>query len=481
MKTTPLRHRRGEEGKRREPGHRTRLAFRGAAWFASLRVYRQPRLIAILLMGFSSGLPLALTFATLSYRLAELGVSLTAIGLFGLVRTSYSLKFLWAPLLDRLSIPWATARLGRRRSWALLIQLLLAAAIAALGLAAPRADPAETALAAVIVAFLSASQDIVIDAYRIELLLPEEQGAGAAATQWGYRFGMLASGAGALYAASYGGWRFAYLLMAGLMSVGMITVWLTPEPSGGGQQRRQPGAPGASALDRARDWLGRAVIAPFVDLAARNGMAQLVAIIVFVVLYKFGDALAASMANPLYVALHFTKVEVATISKVYGVVATLVGVALGGVFVARFGVFRSLLVCGAMQACSNLMYALQVSAGHDVAVLTVTIGGENLTGGMASAAFVAYLSNLCSREFTATQYALLSSLATVGLNVLAASGGALAQSLGWSNFFVLSTLLCLPSLLLLLWIMRRGPGDAPVAAAAGAAAAAATASAAQQP
>jgi MFS transporter, PAT family, beta-lactamase induction signal transducer AmpG len=429
----------------------------GAGWWASLRVYRQPRLIAILLMGFSSGLPLALTFGTLSYRLAEDGVSLAAIGAFGLVRTSYSLKFLWAPLLDRLAVPVLTAQLGRRRSWALTIQLLLAAAIAMLGLTNPRQDAAATALAAVVVAFLSASQDIVIDAYRIELLLPEEQGAGAAATQWGYRFGMLASGAGALYAASFGGWRFSYLLMAALMAVGMTTVWLTPEPDGVAQP---PPQRGESATARIRAWVGRAVVAPFRDLTVRNGGGQFLAILAFIVLYKFGDALAGSMANPLYVFLHFTKVEVATISKVYGVVATLAGVALGGVFCARFGVFRALLVCGALQAASNLMYAVQVWAGHNAAMLAVTIGGENLTGGMASAAFVAYLSNLCNRDFTATQYALMSSLATVGLNVLAASGGALAEAIGWTRFFVLSTLFCLPSLALLCWIMRRPMGAA---------------------
>ena len=426
----------------------------GGDWLTSLAVYREPRLVAILLMGFSSGLPLALTFGTLSYWLAEIGVSLTTIGLFGLVRTSYSLKFLWSPLIDRLPLPLLTARLGRRRSWALTIQALLGIAIFALGLTDPRIDPALTALAAVIVAFLSASQDIVIDAYRIELLLPEEQGAGAAATQWGYRFGMLASGAGSLYAASFGGWHFAYAVMAALMGVGMVTVWLTPEPGG----TPSPEAlPGSTAAERVRAWLSRAVVAPFLDLFQRNGASHLIAIGVFIVLYKFGDALAGSMSNPLYVALGFTKVEVATIAKVYGVIATLVGVALGGIFVARLGVFRALLICGAMQALSNLLYAAQVWAGHDVGMLTLTIAAENVTGGMASAAFVAYLSLLCSREFTATQYALLSSMATVGLNVLAASGGALAEALGWIPFFVLSTLFCLPSLALLFWIMRQ-PG-----------------------
>ena len=403
-------------------------------------------------MGFSSGLPLALTFGTLSYWLAELGVSLTAIGLFGLVRTSYSLKFLWAPLIDRLPIPILTRRLGRRRSWALAIQLLLVAAILALGMTDPKSDPATTALAAVVVAFLSASQDIVIDAYRIELLLPEEQGAGAAATQWGYRFGMLASGAGALYAASFGGWRLAYTLMAVLMLVGMVTVWFTPEP--GGIAPSEP-LPGESAIERAAAWLRRAVVAPFADIIRRAGAGRLAVIVLFIVLYKFGDALAASMSNPLYVQLGFTKVEVATVAKIYGVVATLAGVAVGGILVARIGVFASLLLCGGLQGVSNLLYAVQVWAGHDVAMLSLTIGAENLTGGMASSAFVAYLSGLCSRDFTATQYALLSSLASVGLNVLAASGGYLAQSLGWVPFFVVSTLLCAPSLLILLWLMRR--------------------------
>jgi len=423
-----------------------------SGWLSALEVYRRPRLIAVLLMGFSSGLPLALTFSTLSYWLADLGVSLTAIGLFGLVRTSYSLKFLWSPLIDRLPIPLLTRRLGRRRSWALAIQFLLALAILALGMTDPKANPALTALAAVVVAFLSASQDIVIDAYRIELLLPEEQGAGAAATQWGYRFGLLASGAGALYAANWGGWHAAYAIMAALMLVGMITVWLTPEPGG----IAPPGKlPGASAGERIAAWLRGAVIAPFADMLRRNGTTQLLLIILFIVSFKFGDALAASMSNPLYVAIGFTKVEVATVAKIYGVIATLAGVALGGVMVARWGVFASLLVGGAAQALSNLMYIVQLWAGHDVVMLAFTIGSENLTGGMASAAFVAYLSGLCSRDFTATQYALLSSLATVGLNVLAASGGYLAQTFGWTPFFLFSTAACAPGLLVLIWLMRR--------------------------
>jgi PAT family beta-lactamase induction signal transducer AmpG len=421
---------------------------RQEGWLSSLAVYRDPRLIAVLLMGFSSGLPLALTFATLSFRLAEAGVSRTEIGLFALVGVSYSLKFLWSPLIDRLPVPLLTRRLGRRRGWALAIQPALAVAIAVLGLCDPRTDPAMTALAAVAVAFLSASQDIVIDAYRIELLRPEEQGAGAAATQWGYRFGMLASSAGALYAASLGGWRFAYGLMAVLIGVGMAAVWLTPEPGG---VHLPETLPGATPLARLTAWLERAVLAPFADLLGRRGAF---AILAFVVLYKFGDALAATMSNPLYVMLGFTKVEVADLGKLFGFAASLAGLALGGVVVLRLGVFRALLVCGVLQMAAILMYIVQLRAGHHLPALALTIGIENLTGGMGSAAFVAYLSGLCNLAFTATQYALLTSLAAVGRTILSASGGALADHFGWTPFFMLSAAACLPGLAALVSIMR---------------------------
>jgi MFS transporter, PAT family, beta-lactamase induction signal transducer AmpG len=405
-------------------------------------------LIAVLLMGFASGLPLALTFGTLSFWLSEVGISRTSIGLFALVGISYSLKFLWSPAIDRLPIPILTARLGRRRSWALAIQPTLALAIIALGLTDPKSDPGATAIMAVVVAFLSASQDIVIDAYRIELLRPEEQGAGAAATQWGYRFGMLAASAGALYAASFGGWSFAYGLMAALMFVGMAAVWFTPEP--GGIRPLEPPS-GDSSFARVAAWLGRAVVAPFADMLGRRGA---IVILCFVILYKFGDALAGTMSNPLYVSLGFTKVEVANIGKAYGFVANLAGLAAGGVVVLRLGTLRALLVCGILQMLSNLMYVLQAWVGHDLPTLALTIGIESLTGGMGSAAFVAYLSGLCNLSFTATQYALLTSLAAVGRTTLSASGGALADALGWSPFFVLATVAGLPGLILLVWIMR---------------------------
>ena len=428
-----------------------------ASWREALEAYREPRLVAILLMGFSSGLPLPLTVGTLSFWLAESGVSRTAIGLFALIGISYNFKFVWSPVIDRLPIPLLTRMLGRRRSWLLAIQLLLAAAILALGFTNPATDPFATVIAAVVVAFLSASQDIVVDAYRIELLTAEEQGAGAAATQWGYRFGLLAAGAGALYAATFGGWHLAYTLMALLMGVGMATVWLTPEP----KAPSLPALVGASVGERIAHWLEGAVVAPLADLLTRPYWA---AILGFIVLYKFGDALAGVMANPLYVALHFSGAEVASISKVFGVFATLAGVAAGGLAVARYGLYASLLICGVLQTVANLMYVWLAVAGHDLGVLTLSIAIENVTGGMGSAAFVAYLSGLCNQRFTATQYALLSSLAAVGRTVLSASGGWLADKLDWVPFFLVTTAAGAPGLLLLLWLMSRGVSPAAAAA-----------------
>ncbi len=426
-----------------------------ASWREAFDTYRQPRLLAILFMGFSSGLPLPLTLGTLSFWLAQSGVSRTAIGLFALVGISYNFKFLWSPIIDTLPVPVLTRRWGRRRSWALAIQGLLAVAIFALGLGDPGRDALGTALVAVIVAFLSASQDIVIDAYRIELLKPEEQGAGAAATQWGYRFGLIAAGAGALYAAAFGGWSFAYALMSVLMGVGMVTVWFTPEPD-------VAAAPGQRDARSLLAWLREAVVEPLADFLTRPLWAE---ILVFIVLYKFGDALAGVMANPLYVALHFTEGEVASVSKIFGVLMTLVGLSAGGVIVARLGLYPSLLICGVLQNVSTMMYAALALAGHDMTVLAFSIAAENVTGGMGSAAFVAYLSRLCNVSFTATQYALLSSLAAVGRTTLSASGGWLVDQVDWVPFFSIATVAGFPALFVLLRLMRRVPIPTPEQAA----------------
>jgi PAT family beta-lactamase induction signal transducer AmpG len=416
------------------------------AWLRSLRVYRDPRMLAILLMGFASGLPLALTGATLAIWLKQSGITLTAIGLFAPVGIAYNLKFLWAPVMDRVPLPFLTARLGRRRSWALVIQLLLALAILALGTSRPDADLARVAACAIAVAFLSASQDIVIDAYRVELLTEDEQGAGAAATQLGYRIGMLASGAGALYLAQYFDWFAAYAAMAALIVASMGVIIATREPPVTDTMATGP-------------WLATTVIAPFADFMRHRAWLL---ILIFVVLYKFGDALAASMASPLYIDLGFKLTEIANVVKGFGVAASIAGIFLGGVAVYRWGLMRALLICGALQMVSNVMYLVQFWVGHDVAMLAATIATENVTGGMASAAFVAYLSSLCTPGFTATQYALLSAFAAIARTTLSASGGYFAQHLGWPVFFIGSTAACLPGLALLLYLMRSADAHQPL-------------------
>ena len=422
------------------------------AWFESLKTYREPRLLAILFMGFSSGLPLPLTFATLSLWLAEAGISRTEIGLFVLVGFAYNYKFLWSPFIDRMPLPGLTHRFGRRRGWALATQVLLAVAIYALGQFDPRTELASIAGMAVLVAFLSASQDIVIDAFRIELLTPAEQGPGAAATQWGYRVGLLASGAGALYVAHFGGWQTAYAVMAALMGVGIVTILLTREPAVRDQALPHPH--GGTLGHRLAAWINTAVIRPFADFMTRPGWA---AILAFVILYKLGDALAGVMANPFYVAMGFSKLEIANISKFFGFAATLAGVAAGGVAAQRWGFYRSLFLCGILQMLSNFMYVVQAWVGHDPWMLTLTIFGENFTGGMGSAAFIAYLSSLCNVAFTATQYALFSSLAALPTRLLSAPAGWLSEQVDWASFFALTALGAVPGLVMVLWLMRRFP------------------------
>ncbi|MDA8230064.1 MAG: MFS transporter [Magnetospirillum sp.] len=429
------------------------------------RVYLDRRVVAVTLLGFSSGLPLLLTYSTLSAWLRGAGISRTAIGLFALVGTPYALKFLWSPLIDRLPLPVLTGWLGRRRSWGVLVQGLLLAAILALGACDPARDVGLMAALAVAVAFLSASQDIVIDAYRVEILPADLQGPGAGAVQTGYRIAMLAAGAGALYLASAFGWFAAYATMAALLLVGMGVLLLMPEPnvriSPATAERERRAAdylaarphlrgPAAAALG----WLYGAVVCPFADFAARKGWW---AVLVFVIGYKMGEAMAGSMATTLYIDLGFSLDEIATVSKVFGFAATVAGSLIGGALVMRLGPMRALLAFGVLQSLGNLFYVLQAVAGHDVRALALCVFAEQFTSGMAGAAMVTYLSGLCNAAYTATQYALLSSVAAVGRTMVASVSGLAADSLGWVDFFLLATVVTAPALLLLLWMMRRSP------------------------
>jgi len=416
-------------------------------WRRALEVYSDKRVLLILPLGFSSGLPLLLTYSTLSAWLAKDGISRATIGAFALVAIPYSFKFVWSPLIDRLPPP---LRLGRRRGWGITIQLLLIAAVLALGLCDPRGNLVVMAAVALVVAFLSASQDIVIDAYRVEILNAEEQGPGAALIQAGYRIAMLVAGAGALLIADHWdgdgrGWFAAYATMAALLTVGLAVFIFNPEPEASSvAARRGP--------ETFRQWLETAVIEPFRDFMRRPVWP---AVLIFIFAYKLGEAMAGVMATPLYIALGFTLTEIAAMSKLFGFFATIAGVLLGGVVTARLGVMRALLVCGILQSLGNLAYVLQAVAGHRLDALALCVALENLTGGMAGTALIAYLSSLCSPAFTATQYALLSSIAVLGRTVIASSGGALSVALGWVDFFLMTTVVTIPALILLLWIGRR--------------------------
>jgi PAT family beta-lactamase induction signal transducer AmpG len=415
-------------------------------WRAALAVYGDRRMLVILLMGFSSGLPLLLGFSTLSYWLSKEGVSLTAIS--GLLASSvpYSLKFLWAPLIDQGRLPVFTPLFGQRRGWMLAIQILLAAAIAALGFGDPRESFAYIAAMALLVAFLSASQDIVIDAYRIDILADHEQGAGAAMTQTGYRFGLLVAGAGAIALADVISWPLIYASMAALVGVGMVAALIAPEPATA--EPRITGLTGSPGLGKT---LHHAVVEPLTDLLKRQGIVW---ILLFVLLYKYGDAIAGAMANPFYYQIGFSGVEIASVTKVFGVAATLVGVFAGGALVARFGVWSALVIGGVLQAATNLLFAWLAASGDDLTMLAVAVGADNFAGGLGSAAFVAYLSGLCNVSFTGTQYALLTSLMAFGRTLFATASGPLAEHLGWVGFFIATTAIAVPGLALLVWLRR---------------------------
>jgi len=403
-------------------------------WRQAVAAYTQPRVLQVLALGFSSGLPLLLTYSTLSAWLATAGVRRAAIGAFALVGAPYAFKFLWSPIMDRVPPPLP---LGRRRGWGITIQVLLIGAILALGLCDPKKHLLAMAAFAVVVAFLSASQDIVIDAWRVESLNSDQQAPGAAMIQSGYRIAMLVSGAGSLFIAAYAGWFAAYATMAALAGVGVLVFLLGPEPKVSTEASYS------------------AVIGPFRDFMQRP-LWPVILITIFG--YKLGEAMAGVMSQPLYISLGFSLPEIAAVSKVFGVFSTVAGVLLGGVVTTRWGIRRSLILCGILQSIGNLFFILQAVGGHRIGYLALCVTAENLTGYMAGTAFITYISSLCSPAFTATQYALLSSLALLGRTVVASSGGILSEKIGWAPFFLLTSVVGLPAALAFFWI---GPRDKP--------------------
>lgn len=397
-----------------------------------LDVFRSPRIAAVMVLGFASGLPLSLTGSTLQAWLAVSGIDIKTIAWFSWIGLPYALKFLWSPLMDRYIPPL----LGRRRGWMLLTQLGLVAGIAVMATSPPGEMLWLLGLAALWVAFMSASQDVVIDAYRTDVLNPSERGAGAAVGVFGYRMAMLASGALALVLGDQIGWQSTYGIMALLMLVGIVTAWIAPEPT----------AP--ASVPRT---LGEAITRPLVDMFSRPGALSLLAL---VLLYKFGDALAGTLTTAFLIrGAGFTPTDVGVVNKGLGLASLLLGALAGGVLLARMSLYRALFIFGVLQAISNLSFAWLAWAGKSYPLLVFAVGFENLASGMGTAAFVAFAMALCNHSFSATQYALLSALASLGRILFGPVAGQLVQSLDWGGFFVLTFFAALPGLALV-WLMR---------------------------
>ena len=428
-----------------------------ASWRDSLAVYLQPRVLIVLFLGFSSGLPLALSGSTLLVWMRESGVDLGTIGLFALVGTPYTLKFLWAPLVDALHVPLFTRTFGRRRGWLLFSHLLLIVAILLLALTDPARSPFYVALGALLVATTSSTQDIVVDAFRVESLPESEQAAGMASYVAAYRIGMLVSTAGALFIVSgfestgiprTSAWMWGYVVMAAMVLIGTVTALAATEPE---QSLR---AEAATQTETAFERVLHAAIGAFSEFLSRK---DAIAALIFVVLFKFTDAFSGTMTAPFVIDLGFSRNEYAAIIKGVGLAATLIGGFAGG-FVARaYSLPVSLLIGGLLQAFANLAFSWQAVVGLNAGWLTFAIIAENFTSAIGTVIFVAYLSALCRNPLhTATQYALLTALAAFGRTYLSSGAGFIAAGVGWVWFFAICSLAGLPALLLLAWLQKRG-------------------------
>ncbi|MGZ4954037.1 MAG: AmpG family muropeptide MFS transporter [Methylobacter sp.] len=426
------------------------------SWRSAFSIYVQPRVRGMIFLGFSAGLPFLLVFSTLSAWLRDEGVERSVIGFFSWIGITYSIKVFWAPVIDRLSLPFLTKFLGKRRGWMLLAQLGIVVGLIGMGSSDSHSQLQQIALFAVWVAFCSATQDVVIDAYRIESVSPEYQGAMAATYVLGYRIALLVAGAGAFYIADYASWRMAYFIMAIAMSVGLITTFCLKEPEHKHFDER---------LDKNVDVKHRniwrrlstsfvdAVLNPFVEFFARNGRLGLL-ILMLIAVYKMSDITMGVMANPFYLDLGFNKKDIADISKVFGFFMTIAGAAMGGVLVVRYGIMRPLLLGAVMVAATNLLFAVLAVSEPNLLLLAVVISTDNLSGGIATSVFIAYLSSLTSTAYTATQYALFSSLMTLPAQLLGGFSGIVVDSYGYTVFFIYASTVGLPAIVLVLLLMR---------------------------
>jgi MFS transporter, PAT family, beta-lactamase induction signal transducer AmpG len=434
--------------------------FEKPSWRETLKVYGEVATLRMLLLGFSAGLPLLLVLGTLSFWLREAGVDRSTIGYLSWVGLAYAFKWAWAPLVDRMPIPLLHGWLGRRRSWLLLSQIAIMVGLVAMSFNDPRVALQPVVWGALAVAFGSATQDIALDAYRIESANAERQAALAAAYQTGYRIAMIWAGAGALWIAAraevaplagvvtgyqHSAWQTAYLVMAASMLLGMVTVLLSPEPA------RATLPPAKNALA----WLKSALVEPFADFITRYRW-QAALILALIAVYRISDIVMGIMANPFYVDMGYTKDEVAAVSKIYGVVMTLVGAFVGGALSIRFGVMRVLMLGAVLSAATNLMFVGLAARGHDVTALIFVISADNLASGIASSAFIAYLSSLTNVNYSATQYAIFSSVMFLIPKFLAGFSGRYVDAFGYANFFTATALLGVPVLLLVGLASRAG-------------------------
>lgn len=415
----------------------------------SLRqAFAQPAALTLFLFGFASGLPFLLVGGTLSVWLKDSGISLEDIGLISLAGLAYAFKFIWAPLVDRFRLP-LLSRLGQRRSWLLAAQILLAVSLLAMSLVTPAGALSVFVLLTVLAGFAGATQDVVVDAYRIEIAPPEVQGALAATYTLGYRFALLVSGALALLLADHLPWALIYQAMAALVAVIMLATLWAREP--GAEARRDLPAPEGGLLANLRS----SITGPFRDFFQRYAGRLGLALLVFIGLFKISDQMLGVMALPFYLDCGFSKTQIAAVSKLFGVWVGIAGAFLGGAVVVRLGIHRTLLIAMLLGALSNLLYVVLAHFPGDLRVFVAVIGGENLSGGFLGAAAIAWLSALVSRDYTATQYALFSSLVTLPGKLLGGYSGFMVTGMGYQGFFIFSTLAVIPALLLFFWLAPR--------------------------
>ena len=401
----------------------------------SINPYLEKKILISLIMGFVSGVPLLLTITLLQAWLTDEGISKSTIGLFALVGLPYSLKFLWAPFFDR----YVISKLGRRRGWLIISQVLLILSIIGLGLTNPALNPFNVAVLALLVTFFSASQDIVIDAFRRESLHDNEQTLGASAYVLGYRVGALAAGAGGLILADMMSYQYVYSIMAVIMIIGVITTLLAEEPEAVGEP--------SSFINAVKN--------PFIEFFQRfkdknnTNLMVPILILIFILLYKVGDTMAHSLSTNFYLDIGFTKTEIGTVVKIFGLIATLIGAFLGGVISLKIGLFRSLIMFGLFQAIATLGFAVLAIMGNSILALMVVISLENLAAGMGYTAYLAFIANMTNKEFTATQFALMTAIMSLPRTIFSGSSGFLVELFDWELYFVFCSLIAIPALIIL--------------------------------